>query len=425
MTAREGSFSRPPGTQLALNAVAATKPLFPQSYPQAIGGEIEGVGLAAAAVRHGVPWIIVKAICDWADGEKHKKHQPLAAAAAVSLVHHVLTQVDVLHGLDESNQTDVDFPRQLSSSAGVSKQGDAHQEKKRQRDLATIEKLLTVFPRPVVDNVLDEALSDRIRTDHIDCLIDAERMLHSTLFHLYDTNLRQLLEDFFNHWNMAWDVGRTTHHDHLYRGIATLTVSETDPPERWDEHERYLEHVIKAQGAMVALTRHLSENFPDFDLVESDRQACVKYWEMAESVEKQAEDLFGNSESRPAKLEFTEEKENSSQSDQPRPNHAGGEDMSEDATREYLIKISDLKGLLVERSRNGQPSEKEYATLRAELVDISEIRDALPTFVLKCRTIQDFWDFIKPKFPTWKARTDFLQREFDPLIRALESSEEQ
>jgi nucleoside phosphorylase len=70
-----------------------------RKYPHAIGGEMEGVGLSAAAVRHGVPWILVKAICDWGDGKKHKKHQPLAAAAAVSLVHHVLSQADVLHGL--------------------------------------------------------------------------------------------------------------------------------------------------------------------------------------------------------------------------------------------------------------------------------------------------------------------------------------
>jgi hypothetical protein len=44
-----------------------------------------------------------KATCDWADGKKHKKHQPLAAAA-VSLVHHVLSQADVLHGLWKPNQ---------------------------------------------------------------------------------------------------------------------------------------------------------------------------------------------------------------------------------------------------------------------------------------------------------------------------------
>jgi nucleoside phosphorylase len=70
--------------------------LFRQ-FPQAIGGEMEGTGLFAAAIRNGVPCILVKAICDWADGNKHGKHQPLAAAAAVSLVQHTLSQK---HALD-------------------------------------------------------------------------------------------------------------------------------------------------------------------------------------------------------------------------------------------------------------------------------------------------------------------------------------
>ncbi|MCA9924645.1 MAG: hypothetical protein KC421_19855 [Anaerolineales bacterium] len=65
-------------------------------FPEAIGGEMEGAGLADAAVRLNTPWILVKAICDWGDGKKHGKHQPLAAAASVSLVHHVLSQKGVL-----------------------------------------------------------------------------------------------------------------------------------------------------------------------------------------------------------------------------------------------------------------------------------------------------------------------------------------
>jgi nucleoside phosphorylase len=104
------AFGRPDGSRCGRHVgpvVSGEKliddPAFKASlfdaYPQAIGGEMEGVGLAAAAVRENLPWILVKAICDWADGTKHGKHQPLAAAAAVSLVHHVLSQPDVLHGL--------------------------------------------------------------------------------------------------------------------------------------------------------------------------------------------------------------------------------------------------------------------------------------------------------------------------------------
>ena len=67
--------------------------------PEAVGGEMEGAGLAGAAGRNRVPWILVKGICDWGDGKKHDNHQPLAAAAAVSLVHHILSQRNSLHGL--------------------------------------------------------------------------------------------------------------------------------------------------------------------------------------------------------------------------------------------------------------------------------------------------------------------------------------
>lgn len=39
--------------------------------PEALGGEMEGGGLYAAAYRRRVEWILVKAICDFADGKKN------------------------------------------------------------------------------------------------------------------------------------------------------------------------------------------------------------------------------------------------------------------------------------------------------------------------------------------------------------------
>lgn len=71
------------------------------SYPQAVGGEMEGAGLYAAADTKNTAWILVKSICDWGDETKHDKYQPLAAAAATSLVHHVLSQKTVLNELGE------------------------------------------------------------------------------------------------------------------------------------------------------------------------------------------------------------------------------------------------------------------------------------------------------------------------------------
>jgi nucleoside phosphorylase len=66
-----------------------------QLEPEAIGGEMEGSGLYDAAHLKKVDWILVKAICDWADGHKHKnksQYQAIAAQNAADFTIHVLTQ---------------------------------------------------------------------------------------------------------------------------------------------------------------------------------------------------------------------------------------------------------------------------------------------------------------------------------------------
>lgn len=63
--------------------------------PEAIGGEMEGAGLYAAALRQRVDWILVKAICDWADGNKDQdkaNRQQTAAHNAAQFVVHVIRQ---------------------------------------------------------------------------------------------------------------------------------------------------------------------------------------------------------------------------------------------------------------------------------------------------------------------------------------------
>jgi nucleoside phosphorylase len=69
-------------------------------FPAALGGEMEGIGAYAATFRRNVPVLLVKAICDWADGLKNDRAQPFAAAAAVSLVRHVLSKPDALKALE-------------------------------------------------------------------------------------------------------------------------------------------------------------------------------------------------------------------------------------------------------------------------------------------------------------------------------------
>jgi nucleoside phosphorylase/tetratricopeptide (TPR) repeat protein len=63
--------------------------------PEAIGGEMEGAGLYSACQESKTDWILVKGICDWADGKKAEnrdERQKLAAQNAASFVLHALQQ---------------------------------------------------------------------------------------------------------------------------------------------------------------------------------------------------------------------------------------------------------------------------------------------------------------------------------------------
>ncbi len=64
-----------------------------QTFPGAGGGEMEGAGVYAAARK--IDWLVVKAVCDWADGNKDENktaYQQKAASMAAALVVHTLAQ---------------------------------------------------------------------------------------------------------------------------------------------------------------------------------------------------------------------------------------------------------------------------------------------------------------------------------------------
>ncbi len=62
-----------------------------RAYPDAVAGEMEGEGLYAASAKASLEWILIKGICDWANGLKHKRAQPLAAKNAADLVRALLS----------------------------------------------------------------------------------------------------------------------------------------------------------------------------------------------------------------------------------------------------------------------------------------------------------------------------------------------
>lgn len=60
--------------------------------PEAIGGEMEGSSLYEAANSKHVEWVLIKAICDWADANKNDNYQKQAAKNAARFVIEVVSQ---------------------------------------------------------------------------------------------------------------------------------------------------------------------------------------------------------------------------------------------------------------------------------------------------------------------------------------------
>jgi len=65
-----------------------------KEHPSAIGGEMEGAGIYVACAEHNVHWVVVKGICDFADGDKatgKTEKQIKAATNAADFVLHSLS----------------------------------------------------------------------------------------------------------------------------------------------------------------------------------------------------------------------------------------------------------------------------------------------------------------------------------------------
>lgn len=78
------------------------------SFQSARGGEMEGIGLASACNDAGKPWVLVKAICDFADGNKadnKDNKQENAATSACVAFEAVCNRVDLLKFICETSKS--------------------------------------------------------------------------------------------------------------------------------------------------------------------------------------------------------------------------------------------------------------------------------------------------------------------------------
>ncbi len=90
-------------------------------------------------------------------------------------------------------------------------------------------------------------------------------------------------------------------------------------------------------------------------------------------------------------------------------------------TEELLRIVESIKNMFVARATGGAPDDCEYQELRHRLIADQRAKDKLPRFVHTCRSLDEFWGYIKPLVTGYAERREYLRKEFDPLLTQLEN----
>jgi abortive infection Abi-like protein len=82
--------------------------------------------------------------------------------------------------------------------------------------------------------------------------------------------------------------------------------------------------------------------------------------------------------------------------------------------------VERLKDVLMERAQGRFADPDEYVRLRGHVLANATVRAHLPSFLMKCRSLTDFWDYLKPLYATYAERRQFLREQFEPALLAAQ-----
>jgi hypothetical protein len=94
-------------------------------------------------------------------------------------------------------------------------------------------------------------------------------------------------------------------------------------------------------------------------------------------------------------------------------------------TESDFKKAEYLQRLLINMSTNDGPADNDhYVELRKYFLKDSKTKELLPKYVVENRDLQQFWQFIKHKLPTYAERRKLIWNDFNELLNQLENQEE-
>lgn len=79
-----------------------------------------------------------------------------------------------------------------------------------------------------------------------------------------------------------------------------------------------------------------------------------------------------------------------------------------------------LQGILISQATGGNENDIAYLKLRQVIMADVTLATMVPRFVRTCRSLSQFWQFIKGKYGTYAERRDYIWEEFRPLLDYVE-----
>ncbi|MBJ9703825.1 abortive infection family protein [Acinetobacter calcoaceticus] len=85
-----------------------------------------------------------------------------------------------------------------------------------------------------------------------------------------------------------------------------------------------------------------------------------------------------------------------------------------------LITLETLQNLLISHATGGSENDIEYQRLRHQILSNGFDSSLVPRYLVTCRNLSQFWQFIKFEYGTYAERRDFIWKSFQPLFEKLE-----
>jgi hypothetical protein len=87
---------------------------------------------------------------------------------------------------------------------------------------------------------------------------------------------------------------------------------------------------------------------------------------------------------------------------------------------ELSEKIEMLQNMLIVEATGGSGDDRQYQALRREITSNPSLKDVAPRFLRTCRTLSEFWQFIKYEHGTYANRRQYLWDSFRSMFERIE-----